>query len=206
MKPYTLLSFLFLFGMEAVAQQYCTPVYEKSGQACIQGYGRIANVHLSSAAGELADTPVCGSDYRNRTTKAPLKVAAGGQITGTLLIKYTSTHTNVWIDFDDNGTFDAKELLFITGFPNYEYSSPFLGTAPWYEQVYKVSFNLPAGSRLGIHRMRIRTAYLNTSDTNITLDPCARSVGRHVLYYGTTLDYSVEVLAPGHGTCRIAGY
>ncbi len=182
-----------LFASKAFGQDYCVPVNYRSGQACIQGYGRIHKVLLTGTAGSLiADTPACGPDYRNRTQHM-LQVRAGGTVSGTLSIFYTSTHTNVWIDLNDDGVFAANERLFVTGFPNYTSCSGYLETAPWYDQVYAINFTLPADANPGVHRMRIRTAYLNTAETGILLDPCASTNGRLTHYYGTTLDYMVRV-------------
>ncbi len=80
-------------------------------------------------------------------------------------------YTNIWIDLNDNGVFEATELVFQgeSGSAN--------------PTTYNTSFSLPADAPLGQHRMRIGTADSGQSTPN----PCY-SGG-----FGVTIDLTVNV-------------
>ena len=81
--------------------------------------------------------------------------------------------TNVWIDLNNNFTFETPELL---------YSGESLSTNP---TTLNASFMMPATAALGQHRMRIGTADSGQSPAN----PCYSGS------YGVTLDFTVNVTA-----------
>jgi hypothetical protein len=79
--------------------------------------------------------------------------------------------TNIWIDFNDDYTFDASEIVFTGESTN---ANP---------TVFDASFVMPTAAVLGTHKMRI-----GTSDTGqATPDPCYSGS------WGVTLDFSVTV-------------
>ena len=81
--------------------------------------------------------------------------------------------TNVWIDLNDNLTFEANELLF---------SGESLNTNPF---IQDASFLLPADAPLGLHRMRI----VSTDIVQVPADPCYSGS------YGITLEFTINVTA-----------
>lgn len=81
--------------------------------------------------------------------------------------------TNVWIDLNNNFTFETSELL---------YSGESLATNP---TTLNASFMMPATAPLGQHRMRIASADTGQSPA----DPCYSGS------YGVTLDFTVNVTA-----------
>ena len=80
--------------------------------------------------------------------------------------------THIWIDFNDNFTFEANEKVF-TGVSS--------ATNP---VVFNASFVMPADANLGTHRMRIGTA----DSGQATPNPCYNG------NYGITLDFSVNII------------
>jgi pyrimidine deaminase RibD-like protein len=81
--------------------------------------------------------------------------------------------THVWIDLNNNFTFETSELL---------YSGESLATNP---TTLNASFMMPATAALGQHRMRIATA----DSGQATPNPCYSGS------YGVTLDFTVNVTA-----------
>ena len=81
-----------------------------------------------------------------------------------------SYNTYVWIDFNDNLTFETSEIVFSGESTN---ANP---------TIFDASFNMPVAAALGSHRMRIATA-----DSMPTADPC------YAGYYGVTLDFNVII-------------
>lgn len=79
--------------------------------------------------------------------------------------------TNVWIDLNNNFTFETSELL---------YSGESLATNP---TILNASFMMPATAELGQHRMRIATA----DSGQVPANPCYSGA------YGVTLDFTVNV-------------
>jgi hypothetical protein len=90
----------------------------------------------------------------------------------TLSTGYTY-NTNVWIDLNDNYTFESDELFFQGEAPN---------TTP---TVQDASFIMPINAVLGSHRMRIVT----TDILQVPANPCYSGS------YGVTLDFTVNVIA-----------
>lgn len=81
-------------------------------------------------------------------------------------------NTYVWIDLNNNFTFETSELL---------YSGESLATNP---TTLNASFLLPATAPLGQHRMRIATS----DSAQVPANPCYSGS------YGVTLDFTVNVL------------
>jgi hypothetical protein len=82
--------------------------------------------------------------------------------------------TNVWIDFNDNFTFESTELV---------YTGESSATNP---TILNASFTMPLTATLGTHRMRIGTADSGQAPPN----PCYSGT------YGVTLDFNVTITAP----------
>lgn len=92
-----------------------------------------------------------------------LSVSTGGDIEGAA----------AWIDYNQNGTFDASENLF----------SSLAGTNP---ATYTVSVTIPAGAITGTTRMRVRCIY-NSNPSTLAIPACSNTT------YGETEDYDVQI-------------
>ncbi|WP_055436516.1 T9SS type A sorting domain-containing protein [Lacinutrix algicola] len=109
-------------------------------------------------------------------TGTPIDLGQGvnANVVITFMTNYTYG-TNIWIDFNDNFTFDDSELLY-TG------ESPDSNTGT---DILDASFLMPTTATLGNHRMRIVTDDTNSNATN----PCNSST------YGVTMDVDVNIIA-----------
>ena len=111
-------------------------------------------------------------------TGTPVDLAQGlvANLKITLATTY-SYHSNVWIDLNDNFTFEEDELLFsvpteeLSPFPN-----PYINDA---------SFEMPVDAPLGQHRMRI----VSTDALQTVPNSCYSGS------YGVTLDFTVNITA-----------
>ncbi|MCB2219725.1 MAG: PKD domain-containing protein [Bacteroidetes bacterium] len=84
----------------------------------------------------------------------------------------SSNNITVWIDFNNDGTFETSERL----------GNVTLGAMP---ATGAIDFTVPVGAAIGITRMRVREVWNNTS-----FDACS-SYG-----YGETEDYNVNIQSP----------
>ncbi|WP_432669992.1 GEVED domain-containing protein [Flavobacterium sp. SM2513] len=119
--------------------------------------------------------------YFNHTA-TPVDIAQGVNTNlKVTLATGTSYFTNVWIDLNDNYTFEVDELFFSAETPG-TISNPFIQDA---------SFEMPLDAALGQHRMRI----VSTDFIQNPANPCYSGT------WGVTLDFTVNIIpAP---TCLI---
>lgn len=87
----------------------------------------------------------------------------------------------VWIDYDQDDTFEATEKL-----------GEFATTVV--SQVQSIPFTVPSGAALGSTTMRVRGVFVNTGETD-PLDPC------FAYGYGETEDYGITITAAIPGVC-----
>lgn len=85
----------------------------------------------------------------------------------------------IWIDFNDNGSFEAAELV-----------GSFDGLDV-FDQPMTIA--IPVGAALGTHRMRVMAAY-NVEPGD--MDPCNDPNGINVWGFGETHDYTVNIVSP----------
>lgn len=86
---------------------------------------------------------------------------------------YSGQSATVWIDFNDNFTFEATERI--------------ITNESFGNSLTTVSFPISSGAQLGEHLMRARTNWNNSGTASIT-DPCVD------VSYGETEDYKVEII------------
>jgi hypothetical protein len=139
---------------------YCTSVPTSN-----DGLG-ITNVQLVST--DFPTTDVTYFDHTATAVTVPQGVTANLQITFATGYTY---NTYVWIDFNDNLTFETSEIVF---------TGESLATNP---TTYDASFVMPVTAALGTHRMRIVTA-----DALTTANPCYSGS------WGVTLDFNVTIV------------
>ena len=97
--------------------------------------------------------PLTNNGYADRTgTILPVNLEQGGSYTGYVSYNnicgcYYEYDNEVWIDFNDDGTFSSSEAVTaVFGGNYYTYTSSF-------------TLGVPMSSNLGIHRMRVRTLW-----------------------------------------------
>lgn len=154
-------------GLVAVASLYgapramaqCTPAYSNN---CIYD-DYISNVTFNT----INRSSVCEGSYVN--TAQSTTVAPGSSHNISISVGYQSQGYTVWIDFNENNTFESSEVVFSAN-PTSAMSAS--GTV-----------NIPASVTAGTKKMRVRIAY----NTTAPFDPCNNYT------YGEAEDYSVVV-------------
>lgn len=174
-------SFLSLFTPDVANAQYCTPAYSSG---CGLG-DDIKDVILNGANGTLIsnlNNPCPAAGYQDYTTSTlpnmTCTLIMGMTYAGNVTTNYAGTYESVkvWIDFNQNNTFDTSEVVATlngigAGMPgNISVAIPVVGVVP------------------GVTRMRVRLNYISTA---ATIDPCAS------VTWGECHDYKVTVIAPG---------
>jgi hypothetical protein len=151
---------------------FATGCYCPSVPTSNDGLG-ITNVQLATTA--FPTTDVTYFSHAATTVTLPQGLNTNVQISFATGYTY---NTYIWIDFNDNLTFEASEIV---------YTGESLSANP---TVLNASFVMPATAALGTHRMRIVTA-----DFLPAADPCYSGS------YGVTLDFSVNIIV---STCTPA--
>lgn len=157
---------------------YCIP---NSGSGCTAG-DLIASVSLNTLNNVSGTT--CVAPYNNYTTNPTLTTSLQPSTTYNCIIgagAYAQDYA-VWIDYNDNGTFETTERVGFT-----TSAVPANSTA-----IFPIS--LACTPPAGIHRMRVRSAW-NVGGVNIT--PCGTQS------YGEVEDYLITIVAPP--TCPSPG-
>ena len=152
---------------------YCTPVYSTG---CTSG-DRISNVNLVGETITLDNTSECSpNSYGDYKHLAAADLAPGNSYSISVSTDYsfpTSEQVKVWIDYNQNGSFDAEELIANSGgvgLPN--------GTGTY-------TFVIPSSLDAGNYTMRVRLGYGSVAPL---WDACES------VFYGETEDYTVEIL------------
>lgn len=94
---------------------------------------------------------------------------------------YAPDNYAVWIDYDQNDTFDADEKLG-------EFATEEA------EQAFLINFQVPTDAVTGATTMRVRGVYFNTGEPE-PVDPCFSYA------YGETEDYAISIIAPATDHC-----
>lgn len=152
---------------------YCNPAY-------ISGtlYGdlisnvAITGTTLNNNSGTAAGGP--SYTYYSNLPAAVMQAATSYQVQVTCG-SYAYQAFAVWIDYNDNYTFEASEKVgFSTAYTTYGF------------ETVSFNINLACTPPLGLHRMRVRGVYYTPG---ASIDPCA------TYYYGETEDYNVNIIA-----------
>lgn len=163
------------------SQCYCTPTYSYS---CSSG-DRISNVSLTGFSVNLNNSTGCSPNgYGDFTNLPAVDLVPGLSYTLSVSTDYggpTYEEARIWIDYNNNGLFEASEQIGNTNGNGF----PASGTATF-------NFTVPPTASAGIHRMRVRLVY----NGGANIDPC------NLATYGETEDYNVSVisLTPCSGT------
>ncbi len=172
------MSMLLFMNSKPVSAQVaatCVPTYS-SGCGSLDDIDDFTLVGQSVTLSNL-NTPCPGSGYQDYTTSTALGIPdllPGQTYSGTVSTNYsgTSEYVKIWIDFDDNGTFDATEQVAAVG--------PIGGSTP--STTYSVA--IPLATTPGMKRMRVVVNW-NSSPSG----PCA------AMSWGEAHDYKVQVLS-----------
>ena len=141
------------------------------------GTDNITNVSLIT----LSDTPPANASpyYFDRTgvqNAIPTLAAGSSEVVSVTMGTDANQYSRVWIDFNQNGTFEATESFS-------------LGTNAGANGTSSITINIPIGATTGLTRMRVRAgddvAILNTQACNASSST-----------YGQALDYSVNICSP----------
>ena len=191
-KVFACLIFISLWSAQLKAQ-YCTPAFL---QGCAFGDEFNDFVLLGESGTSINDlaTGCVGTvfgGYDNRTSES---VTLKQGTSYTLSIDNSSSsilpdNFQVWIDFNDNNTFEATESVAGGVMP-----TTIFGTATG--ALTNFTLIIPAGATLGSHRMR---AEMSGSETYPSINPCPTIAGSGT--NGEVHDYTVVIVAGTTGTC-----
>lgn len=109
-------------------------------------------------------------DYTNLSTNLEQGATYNLQIRSA----WSNQSATVWIDFNDNYTFENSERI--------------ITNASFGTTTTSVSFPIPSNANFGQHLMRARTNWNNSGTASVT-DPCVN------VSYGETEDYTVDIIA-----------
>jgi len=151
---------------------YCYPVFNF-------GAMEISNVTLHT----LNYSSTTGSYYEYNASVADPLLEQGSTYTISISSPNCCMAQSVWIDFDDNGTFNNTDEWVVQN--QYMNNSP--GT---------YSLTIPATAALGIHRMRVLQNYYYWQQ--IADNPCPNG---YPYAYGQVEDYDLEVTSPQPVNC-----
>ena len=146
------------------------------------------NFTLIGSSGTMSDpfTPNAVGYLDRTSVVAPVTLIES--LTYATTIGYTAANSymenSIWIDFNDDGTFETSECV----------SAPF-GTPASTVSSSTGNLIIPSGVMSGIHRMRVRNAYLSGVTTlESAMDPCLDYDGTDYYYWGSTADYTVNIV------------
>ena len=143
------------------------------------------NTTLTSAPGLLTSTSpgYVSAYYAVYPATAPTTTTISVNTPYTLSVSVPGfTRASAWIDFDQNGTFDANEFFILrSGTAVYGSTTPSTLTA---------SITAPATALSGATRMRIRTDYYVNTVLNTSTGACGATT------YGETVDYTITIAPP----------
>ena len=159
---------------------YCTPTFYYNSYACTDGMD-IAQFSINGESSTaINDLNACdGTGYEDRTT---LHASLEQGFTYTVTVAETSTFYSVsdqvWIDFNDNGTFESTES--VGGVSSYSNSTTF-------------PISIPVSATVGAHRMRVVQLYASYGTTYPSISSCPTAT--YPYYYGEARDYIVNIIA-----------
>ena len=184
------------YASSAMAASSCTPTFSSASASC-SSYNMFMRIQsLTGSSGSIADASACtGSGYENLTGSYSVTLNSGTTYSCTLNTggSYPSSMgAQIWIDFNNSGTFEASET--VAGYALSSTSS----TSP------VVSLVVPGGVPSGTFRMRVVGNYNCCGAVSYpNMIPCPTTA----ITYGDVRDYTVVILggAPSCTGTPIAG-
>lgn len=173
-----LLANLLTISVCAFAQTYCTPAFP-SGCA---GGDVINSFEIPGAGFSHLDTACSQGAYGDYTSQT-INLSAGLNYDFSVTHGYSSQYVRIWIDFDNNGTFDdaAPELV-----------ATATSTGPDTNSITNGIITIPATATPGTYRMRVGDRFNNDPE------PCNTSGYGEVHDYMVTIGAAPSCLAPGN--------
>ncbi|MBL7719135.1 MAG: T9SS type A sorting domain-containing protein [Flavipsychrobacter sp.] len=173
-----LLSLSLLVAVHSAQAQYCTPDYLFG---CLLG----DNINTFSVTGvnstsisSLNTSCASAGDYEDFTNDS-VSFLQGGAYTVTINSEAANDFVEVYIDFDDNGSFSSSESV---GGMNNMAVSPATST---------FTLNIPGTAALGPHRMRV---VVSGDSTYPGINPCPWNMGFTGYGGGEVHDYVADIL------------
>ncbi len=157
---------------------YPASTYAMNAVSIPSGYG---STSLSDAF-----TPTAAG-YVDRTSVTPIQMMQSLTYSGTVTYSASSMYyeNQIWIDFDDDGTFASSEAV----------TSVFgLGGCTTARTNDAFSLTIPLTATTGSHRMRVRNAMTYACTNDASMSPCAYNTTNYY-YYGSCADYQVTIVA-----------
>ncbi|HTN45642.1 MAG TPA: GEVED domain-containing protein [Flavipsychrobacter sp.] len=165
--------------MGTFLQCYCIPT---TTNGCNSG-DHVTNVTFASINNNTGACISGGSYSDYKTTVTVANIAQNASIPISVSVSNGGTeYAGAWIDYDQNGVFDASEYITLTDAD---------GVAPW---IYNATVLVPSSALLGQTGFRVRSSY------NATI--AAGSSCSNTYSYGETEDYVVNITLPA--TCPSA--
>ena len=160
---------------------YCTPVARSSTSTSYTTVSAVSlpgdgGVTLSNAPGALA-TPFY-TQYPTSTTTTALSTNASYTLSVSVL---AFARASAWIDFNQDGAFDASEFFILRNTSGAVYSSS--------ATTLTATITVPSTAVAGATRLRIRNDYYNNTPLNTAENSCTQT------QYGQTMDYTVSLTA-----------
>jgi hypothetical protein len=156
----------------------CVPFYGTGANQNCSGGDLISLFRLKGESSELnintgtaCNSPVSYIDSTDHPVV--ISMVPGKSYWGQVKCGFASNTIAIWIDFNDNGLFEATEKMM---------NNLVVGTT-----LTNINLFIPLGSATGNHRMRVRDVYSPTGP----IDACARYT------YGETEDYTINIASSG---------
>jgi hypothetical protein len=167
----------------------CTPSPTSAYTACTYYSMSFGNVSLTGYSGAINDNLACdNTGYRNRTALSctvfsgssyPISITFGGGATA------ETNYSQWWIDFNNNGSFEATESV---GYNTSDFTAG------------SVTISIPSTVAPGTYRMRGVTSPSRQPYAGPTMDPCMTGYN-----FGEGRDYTIIVQAPLPAASTSAG-
>ncbi len=160
------------------ASSSCTPNY---ANFCDWYPMNTSIASLTGASGTLTDpsTSCPAGNYEDKTSLSAVSLLPGTSYNATVDVSptyYNSFSVQVWIDYDNNGSFASTESV---GGATYPSTPEFL-----------LTLTIPSGAAPGTHRMRIQGQYQCCGNTTYpSMNPCPTTSTS----YGQVRDYKVII-------------
>ena len=172
--------------IDYVSGCYCIPSFTYPGPSCSSYNYALHSLYIGVGPYTLfADTVSCdGSGYNNRGFA--MAVDMGVTYLATIISNTAGTtpyglNNQIWIDFNDNGTFESSEI--VGGANNYgDTSIPAVAV----DTVF-----IPATAPGGTHRLRIVQVPASSGVAYPSISPCPS--GAHPYEYGDSRDYVIAI-------------
>lgn len=173
-----------LFTLTNFMSCYCIPPVggAQTYDGC-QDDDEILNVTM----GTLNNNTTCASnsttiayrDFGGSVSAPTFSIGTGYSISVTTPGMYTD-HIAAWIDFNQNGVFDASEYISV-------------GTASSSTPTVSTTWTIPSGATTGLTKMRVKLRWSSTQSSTSACDGYS---------YGETQDYNVTITCPATITAQ----